>query len=242
MKKIILFIIAVLVLIFIARFAFQAKNIKQPVAGNTAEKQTEAVTSTVKFTDPVSKETVTVVFDQTNNKVTISGLSFQNLDLSPAVSGSGARYLDESGKVEVWVRGESITISENDKQIFTGNIGGQSDTDKLTAGVWVWQATTIGDKVIEPKDKTAFTLTFNSVDKIINATTDCNNIFGPYTLGDSNALTFGGLGMTRKYCEGSQETDFAEGLGKVKSFFFNGAGALVFELTTTGDTMLFGRQ
>ena len=90
MKKIILFIIAVLVLIFIARFAFQAKNIKQPVAGNTAEKQTEAVTSTVKFTDPVSKETVTVIFDQTNNKATISGLSFQNLDLSPAVSGSGA--------------------------------------------------------------------------------------------------------------------------------------------------------
>lgn len=242
MKKSILLGGAVLVLVLVAWFVFQTKNTKQPVVERPAEKTTEVITSTSKFTDPVSKETVTIVFNQTDDTAVLSGLSYTDLKLRSAVSASGARYLDESGKTEVWLRGESVTISQNDTQVFAGNVGGQSDAEKLTGSVWIWQATTENNKVLEPTDKTAFTLAFNSAEKMVNATTDCNSIFGPYTLGENNKLTFGDLGMTRKYCEGSQETDFAEGLGKVKSFSFNGAGALVFEFTTEGDSMLFGKQ
>lgn len=136
---------------------------------------------------------------------------------------------------------ESTTVSQNDTQVFAGNTGGLNDAEKLTEGKWVWQATTENNKVLEPKDKAAFVLTFNSAEKMVNATTDCNSVFGPYTLGENNKLTFGDLGMTRKYCEGSQETDFAEGLGKVRSFSFDGAGALVLEFTADGDSMIFGK-
>ena len=242
MKKNILLIGGVLFFVLIAYFVLQTKNTKQPVVEKPAEEITEATSSTSKFTDPVSKESVTIVFNQIDSTAVLSGLSYTDLKLKSALSASGARYLDESGKIEVWLRGEGVTISENDKQIFTGNVGGQSEAEKLTGSVWVWQATTENDKVLEPKDKTAFTLTFNSAEKMVNASTDCNSIFGPYTLGENNKLTFGDLGMTRKYCEGSQETDFAEGLGKVKSFSFNGAGALVLEFTTEGNSMLFGKK
>lgn len=242
MKKNILLIGGVLFFGLIVWFVFQSKSTKQPVVERPAEKATDTISSTSKFTDPVSKESVTITFNQEGGSAILSGLSYTDLKLKSAVSASGTRYLDESGKVEVWLRGESMTISQNDKQVFAGNVGGQSDAEKLTGSVWVWQATTAGGKVIEPKDKTAFTLTFNSAEKTLNAATDCNNIFGPYTLGENNKLAFGDLGMTRKYCEGSQETDFAEGLGKVKSFSFNGAGALVLEFTTEGDSMLFGKK
>ncbi len=242
MKKIILFGGAVLVLVLCAWLALQSKSTKQPAVGTPAEKITEATSSTSKFTDPVSKETVTIIFNQKDESAALSGLSYTDLKLKSAVSASGARYLDESGKIEVWVRGEGVTISQNDKQVFTGNVGGQTESERLTGSVWAWQATTEGGKVIEPRNKTAFTLTFDVSKKMVNATTDCNNIFGPYTLGASNILTFNGLGMTKMYCEGSQETYFAEGLGKVRSFHFNGAGALVLELATKGDTMLFGKQ
>lgn len=211
------------------------ENINQ---SNSAE-QTQ-VTSV--FTSPTSKETVSVVFDQKNNTATMSGLGYSTLVLKSATSASGARYLDTTGTLELWNRGETITLSKDGKQVFLGNIGGQSDPEKMTSTSWVWQATSAGGKVLEPKNKTAFTITFNSVDKTIHATTDCNAIFGPYTLSENNTLTFGALGMTRKYCEGSQEAEFADGLSKVKKFYFNGSGALVLEFLSPNDYMLFGKK
>lgn len=194
----------------------------------------------ITFTNPTSAEKVSVVFDQQKSTATINGLGYTNLVLNSEVSASGAHYTNKSENIELWNRGDGVTISKNGQEIFSGNIGGQSDTGKLTANTWVWQATTIADKVTEPKD-TSFTITFNPTDGIMNATTDCNAIFGPYTAKDK-ILTFGTLGMTKKFCEGSQEGVFAEHLGKVASFTFNGSGALVLELASNGDTMLFGKS
>lgn len=235
MKKTILLFIAILIVVFGLWTILQPKDKKQDT--NLGTQNIEAI-----FTDPSSKESVTIVFDQSNDTATLSGLGYGELALKPAVSASGARYLDATGDLEVWNRGEQVTISKNGKQIFFGNIGGNTDREKLEANTWVWLATMADGKAIEPKNSTAFTITFNASQKTLNATTDCNSIFGPYTIDENNSLTFGSLGMTEMYCEGSQEADFAEGLSKVKSFTFNGSGALVLEFASGSGSMLFGKK
>lgn len=231
-KNIFLGIAALIVIIGI--IVFSGKNNKDQVV------ETHNLDTAITFTSPTSTEKVSVVFDTEKSTATLNGLGYDDLVLDSAVSASGARYENKTENIELWNRGEGVTISKNGQEIFSGNVGGQSDTDKLTASTWVWQASTIGDKVTEPKDE-SFTVTFNTQDGTMNATTDCNAVFGPYTV-QNNTLTFGALGMTRKFCEGSQENVFAEHLGKVKSFSFNGSGALVLELNSGSDTMLFGKK
>jgi len=223
---IILALVAVGILVA-AYFFFFDKPVTNQISGDE-----------VVFTDPASDASVSVSFDQENNKAFLTGLGYQGLPLESAISASGARYVNDDENVEVWNRGNDVTISKDGDEIFVGNIGGQSDADKLD-GTWNWQATTIDDQVIEPATADKFTITFNEADGKVNGTTDCNGFFGPYTV-DGNALTFGPLGATLMYCEGSQENEFTSALSQTKSFFFAGSGALVLELEE-GGTMLFGR-
>lgn len=215
-------------------YSYQSKSVQQ-IAN-------QAITNTVEFIDPSSDERVTVVFNQTDDTATLTGLGYTNLVLQPAVSASGARYVNNDEGLEVWNRGEGMTITRLDEQIFSGNAGGLTEAEKLATGTWVWQATTKGEQVIEPTTTDAFTLTFDGQTKQVNGTTDCNSIFGPYTVSDTNALTLGPLGMTKMFCPDSQETIFAEGLAQVTTFSFNGAGALVLEFASSTGFMLFGQQ
>jgi heat shock protein HslJ len=133
---------------------------------------------------------------------------------------------------------KNVTPNQNTNQNNT-TAEAQSDAEKIASTTWTWKSTNAGGKVVEPKDKTAFTIAFNTADKAVNATTDCNTVFGPYVVDASNKLTFGALGMTKMYCQGSQETEFVDGLSKVKKFYFNGSGALVLEFSSPSDYMLF---
>lgn len=55
-------------------------------------------------------------------------------------------------------------------------------------------------------------LSFDALNKSVNATTECNNMFGTYTI-DLYALNFGEMASTKKYCEGKMEAE--EKLGEV---------------------------
>ncbi len=55
-------------------------------------------------------------------------------------------------------------------------------------------------------------LTFDALNKSINATTECNNMFGTYSI-DLYALKFGEMASTKKYCEGKMEAE--EKLGEI---------------------------
>ncbi len=194
----------------------------------------EAIT----FTSPETGEAVRVEFKGDDHAV-LNGLGYDGLAFDLAIAASGARYVNDDLGLELWNRGEAVTISKDGRQIFSGNVGGLTDALKL-AGTWVWQATTIGEVVTEPRRTDAFTITFDADESRVNGTTDCNGFFGGYEVND-HALAFGPLASTMMYCEGSQEHEFTSALEGVKSFFFAGSGALVLELEDDG-TMLFGRQ
>ncbi len=192
----------------------------------------------VAFVSPDSNDSVAVVFKEGGQAV-LTGLGYDGLVLDQAIAASGARYVDEETGVELWNRGNDVTISRGGQQIFSGNVGGLSDAEKLS-GTWEWQATTIGGVVIEPQKADTFTITFDLQEKRVNGTTDCNGFFGGYAA-EGNTLTLGPLASTMMYCEGSQEQEFTAPFEDVKSFFFAGSGALVLELED-GGTMLFGKQ
>lgn len=56
----------------------------------------------------------------------------------------------------------------------------------------------IGEKELE--------LVFNAENNSFTGTTDCNSIFGEYTL-DGNNVTFSPVAATRMYCEGRMDTE-----------------------------------
>lgn len=243
-KKGIISIIVIIVVIVVALiyyfgfFMFQQNGAEevQGEATNTYEASPDAVTAV--FTDPQTEKSVTVVFDE--DVAILSGDGFDGVMLTRARSADGARYISEED-LELWNKGDTVQISRGGEVVFTGNVGGQTDAEKMTSNTWTWQATTLNGEVIEPEQAEAFTISFDAADGTMHATTDCNAIFGPYELGADHALTFGALGMTKKFCEGSQEQSFADGLSKVESFYFNGSGALVLTFASSSNWMLFSR-
>lgn len=100
---------------------------------------------------------------------------------------------------------------------------------KLTLKSWSWVKTQYNnDKIVEPKIKNKFTITFN-IDGNINITTDCNNGFGSYEITD-NKMSFGPMGSTKMFCEGSQEDEFFKSLSEVDNYFFTDKNELVLGL------------
>lgn len=49
-------------------------------------------------------------------------------------------------------------------------------------------------------------LTFDALNKAVSATTECNNMFGSYSI-DLYALEFGDMASTKKYCEGKMDAE-----------------------------------
>lgn len=49
-------------------------------------------------------------------------------------------------------------------------------------------------------------LSFDALNKSVNATTECNNLFGTYTI-DLYALNFGPLASTKMFCEGKMDAE-----------------------------------
>jgi heat shock protein HslJ len=146
---------------------------------------------------------VTVTFAE--SAAVLDGLGYRDVELPQAVSASGARY--EKDGLELWNKGDEITISRNGETIFTGVDQSKAPASGIV-GTWKWRGTEKGSEMLTPKKADAFTLTFGA-DGSVSGTTDCNSFSGSYTL-TGNAIQFGALGMTKKFCEGSQENEFVQ--------------------------------
>lgn len=113
------------------------------------------------------------------------------------------------------------------------------DTMKLDMKTWKWIKTSYSnDTEILPKNADAFTISFKN-DGTFSATTDCNSMNGTYKVVDKQ-ITFGeNIAKTKKFCEGSQEQEFAEQFGKIQSYFFTSRGELVFDLKFDSGSAIF---
>jgi heat shock protein HslJ len=80
----------------------------------------------------------------------------------------------------------------------------------------VYNINEVKGKSYTPK---GLTMTFDALNKGINITTECNNMFGTYTI-DLYAINFSPMASTKMYCEGKMdaETEIGEALKQTGSY------------------------
>jgi heat shock protein HslJ len=107
----------------------------------------------------------------------------------------------------------------------------------LTIKTWSWVEALYNDgRTIIPV-KPVFTLTF-SKDGTFSAKTDCNNIFGRYTANEGT-IAFTNIGMTKMFCEASQEQEFLTFLQNSTSYHFAPDGKLILDLKFDSGSVVF---
>lgn len=90
----------------------------------------------------------------------------------------------------------------------------------LTKYKWLWEETIYADNTqVKPQVSDSFILVLND-DGTVTADTDCNNMFGNFTVAQGAKIDFPATASTIMYCEGSQETEFAKILDKADNYFF----------------------
>lgn len=110
----------------------------------------------------------------------------------------------------------------------------------LIGGGWTWVRTELPDgKTMDAPAGGQFVLSFDE-DGLAASTTDCNQMSGSYTKSD-DALTFGAFAMTKMYCEGSMEGEYARQLALTSSHAIEG-DTLRLVLGENGGTMVFTRD
>lgn len=117
---------------------------------------------------------------------------------------------------------------------------GEADPDRMTLYMqtWTWVKTVYNDdSLVEPREKGAFTLTFE--DGKVYGTTDCNRFNGAYSADDRIIRFDEKMMSTRKFCPNAQEMDFLQMLWNVQSYFFTSQGRLILELTYDSGSMHF---
>lgn len=197
-----------------------------------------------------SGESVMVSFDNKAGTATVDGAGLQKKVLARAVSASGARYTDDKEGLELWNKGNEITLSKEGLVVFQGKtftLGDSAEAENdlyVFAGpTWVWQETRMNDdSVVYPKKPGEFSLTFDSAKGQVFAKTDCNNFSGSYTAGSVNVLTFGPFLSTLKYCEGSQEPEFSKMVSEANQYTFTPEGDLVLMLKFDSGVIIFKKQ
>lgn len=120
------------------------------------------------------------------------------------------------------------------------NFTGEADPSRMTLGMktWNWISSHYNDgRVVAPKQEGRFTLAFGA-DGRVDITTDCNRMGGAYTAGASD-LMFSQMISTKMYCEGSQETEFAQTLETVSGYHFTSRGELVLDLKFDSGSVIF---
>ncbi len=141
-------------------------------------------------------------------------------------------------------QGKSLYLKLDPSSLQFGEVAqdfeGEADPSRmtLTMKTWNWVGAQYNDgKEIIPKQPNKFTITFGN-DGRFAATTDCNSMSGEYT-STEDTLSFGPIAMTKMYCEGSQESEFASLLEKTSSYLFTSKGELVLDLKLDSGTVTF---
>lgn len=108
------------------------------------------------------------------------------------------------------------------------------DISMISDTTWVWEKTMVSaTTTVTPKQVGKFTLTLKSDTQVIG-TTDCNSLNGMYMVGTDGVLTFGPMGMTKMFCEGSQEGKYVDMLSKVHGYELTQDGKLSLKLEGGG--------
>ncbi len=139
------------------------------------------------------------------------------------------------------IPGETTTTENNTIPDMPGAVQSGKPAGKLPAGSlpvapasallgkWVWSQTTTEGKTILPTKSGKFSITFEADGKV-GGTTDCNGFFGSYKVGTEGVISFGPIGSTLMFCEGSQESQFTGPLANVSSYAIENDRKLVLKL------------
>lgn len=128
------------------------------------------------------------------------------------------------------------SVSEDDAMMSGGqpheaeNPEGEADPSRMTLGMTTWRwidSRTSEGSTISPEEEGVFTIDF-AEDGTFSATTDCNAMSGTYTA-EAGTVSFGPIAMTKKFCQGSQENDFAKSLSDASTYRFTNRGELILE-------------
>ncbi len=114
---------------------------------------------------------------------------------------------------------------------------------KLNMKTWGWVEAFYNDeRQVKPKTPGQFTLTFGDEGRF-TAATDCNTMAGSYVADTgptgSGTIVFSDIISTKKFCEGSQETEFARLLTDSSHYSFTPAGELVLDLKFDSGEVVF---
>jgi len=133
-----------------------------------------------------------------------------------------------------------IDILTSDKRNETSSNKLNNITEEsISTHSWLWQGTQYTNRsIIHPADSALFVASF-SVDGQFSPTTDCNNIFGNYTL-NSDSISFGPLASTKEACTPeSKETEYIQMISKVTHYSINESGNLNLTLQDNTGSMVF---
>jgi len=163
----------------------------------------------------------------------------QTLEMSVAPSGSGARFETSDKMYSFWEHQGEFTLAKQDETLSVcRTIEPDQTRPSLLTKTWKWEKTEYSDNtIIEPTQEGEFALTFKQDGKVM-IQTDCNAMSSTYQL-DGSKVTFGDIMSTKKYCEGSQENEFAQTLKEIVTFFFTEEGVLIMELKYDSGSMTF---
>jgi membrane-bound inhibitor of C-type lysozyme len=87
---------------------------------NVTENRSENVNQAQTFVNNDTNESISVLFDSAGS-ANLTGKGYSNLVFSQVVSASGELYINEVEGLELWKRGDEITLSQGDNQIFVGS-------------------------------------------------------------------------------------------------------------------------
>ncbi len=121
------------------------------------------------------------------------------------------------------------------------NPEGEADPSRMTLQMqtWTWINASYNDgRVFTPKQPNAFKIIFKN-DGTFSASTDCNSLGGKYTAKNGVISFDGSIAMTMMYCEGSQDSEFAQLLQNINGYHFTNRGELIFDLKSGSGTVTF---
>jgi len=180
--------------------------------------------------DRIAPQTTNLSSDPNHKKVVVINYA----DHAPGESMSDAPSMGVSAYIKLDLEtmqwGEVI-------QNFEG--GANPEVMTLDMKTWGWESALYNDGTrIVPDQKNAFTLTFIDDDSF-SATTDCNSMSGSYETEDDGKISFSQIAMTKKFCQNSQESDFAKILENTVLYHFTSKGELVFDLKFDSGSAIF---
>ncbi len=149
-------------------------------------------------------------------------------------------YIEKQAETPTDIETSENVPEDIEEGVVAEDFEGEADPSVMTLpmNTWVWISALYNDeREIKPTKKDAFTLKFGS-DGRFNATTDCNAIAGKYTT-KNEMISFTDMISTKMFCEGSQETVFAELLTNTSSYHFTSRGELILDLKFDSGSVVF---